>query len=56
MRWPWWRRREPSTLGNGHAAREALERARDDLREAMGRRPEVDRLARDVRRALGENR
>lgn len=52
----WWRRKrgEPKMIrGNGIVVREAITRAQDDLREAIERRPTVDRLAIEVRRALG---
>jgi len=52
--WWWWRADRPAPI-SGAAAGEALERAQRDYREAVSRRAEVDRLAAEVRRALGRS-
>lgn len=53
----WWPRRKrgkhamaPAT---GHPNVAAMERVAEDLRETINRRPEIDRLAKRVRREFG---
>jgi hypothetical protein len=46
-------RRKKSLPGNGVVLAEAKRRAEDDLKQVRARQPQIDRLARDVRRALG---
>jgi len=53
--WPW-RKRKPPASGNGHAAKAALADAQRRLAEAAKRRGEVDKLASEMRRALGVHR
>lgn len=56
--WPF-RRRTRRTLtppGNGHAALAQLHIAQSALRETLERSVEVDRLAGELRRALGVRR
>lgn len=53
MRWPWQRAPQPAPVGERNAAREALYRAQRRLDEAREQADKVDRLAEQVRRALG---
>lgn len=56
--WPFKRRtrRTVPPCGNGHAAMDQLTLAQARLRESLERSIEVDRLAAEVRRALGGRR
>lgn len=47
------RRRRRPLPGNGKVLAEARRRAEDDVRRVREQQTQVDRLARDVRRALG---
>lgn len=57
----WWRLkrtrgRHAILPGNGHLANAALDRAAEDLKETIMRRPYNDRLVALVRREFGERR